>query len=591
MEDKKMKHILKYIAAGVIAAMALTSCEDFLNRPNEDGYNTSNFYQTDDQLEQGVNYLYNSPWYDFQRGFIKVGEVMSGNEYVGGEPYMNYSVNGTDQSLVNMSYSLWAVNGHCNTVIKNILASQSSQITQAKKDQCIGEALTWKAFAYFYMVRVFGEVPIVHDNSELLGGEYNKVQKVEKADVYEYIIMTIEKALELLPKKTSGFCDADRIDYYGAEALLAKVYLTKAGVSGSLDQSDLKKAAELSKDVIDNSGRTLSPSFEQIFRLKDYNATGESLIAWQWANARNPWTQQNTLQSDLAMVGFSNQGDCWGGYRGMTIDLQDAFGVDVRDNPATRNNGKAEKDSRRKATMMMPGDSYDYFWTDKGGFDYLRFVYDKDGYGKGGPGFLQTPTGTNWVKHLYGDDYDHSTALNLAPDNMAYQLPTHLIRLSDVYLVYAEASLLSGSSDEALTYINKVRERAGCDVLESVAFEDIWKERRLELAGEGDRWFDYVRRAYYDMDACIAELKAMRRGVWIGIDDVCRKWVGEGFDYSGTWDASSVRYEGSQYDNPNVTSKSFVLPFPEEDVVFNKNMAADAEVIHVDVRAEYSYDF
>lgn len=581
----KISNMMKGFAVAT-AVLALTSCEGFLNRPNEDNYNVDNFYKTDEQCEQGVNYLYNSPWYDFQRGFIKIGEVMSGNMYWGSSPYLDFSTNGTDQDLVNMSYSLWAVNGHANTVIYNLLNSQGP--SKAAIDKCIGEALTWKAFAYFFMVRTFGDVPIVHSNSDLLSsGEYNSISKVERADVYEYIIMTLEKAMELLPKKTSGFNNYERIDYYAAEALLAKVYLTKAGLSGSLNQDDLKQAAKYAKDVIDNSGRTLLPVYSDVFRLTGFNATGECLISWEWSVGRNPWTQQNTLQSDLAMVGFSDQGDCWGGWGGPSVDLADAFGVSATQNPAER---VGEKDSRRKATLMLPGDKYDYFWTDKGGFDYLRFIYDTE-YGKGGPGgSMQCPTGSNNVKHLYGDNYDHENAGLGTPENMAYQLPTHLLRLSDVYLIYAEASLLTGSNGPALEYVNKVRERAGADALASVTFEDIWKERRLELAGEGDRWYDYVRRSYYDMDACIAELKAQRRSYWEGLDDVWKSYIGDAFDYSGTWDASEVQYNNAE-DNPNVTASSFKLPFPTEDVVFNGNMASDAVPVHVDVREEYSYNF
>ena len=108
----------KFIRLMFISALALSfcSCTDFLDRPTEDNYNVSNFYKTDAQLEQGVNYLYNSPWYDFQRAFIKIGEVMSGNMYMGSSPYLDFSTNGTDVDLINMSYSLWAVNGHANTV-------------------------------------------------------------------------------------------------------------------------------------------------------------------------------------------------------------------------------------------------------------------------------------------------------------------------------------------------------------------------------------------------------------------------------------------------------------------------------------------
>lgn len=73
----------KYGVCIAVAVLGMVSCEDFLDRPTEDSYNTDNYYQTDDQCIAGVNYLYNSPWYDFQRGFIKVGEVLSGNYYWG----------------------------------------------------------------------------------------------------------------------------------------------------------------------------------------------------------------------------------------------------------------------------------------------------------------------------------------------------------------------------------------------------------------------------------------------------------------------------------------------------------------------------
>lgn len=65
-----MKHnIIKIASAGVLLA-AMVSCSDFLNRPAEDTYNVDNFYLNDEQCVQGVNYLYNSPWYDFLRAFL-----------------------------------------------------------------------------------------------------------------------------------------------------------------------------------------------------------------------------------------------------------------------------------------------------------------------------------------------------------------------------------------------------------------------------------------------------------------------------------------------------------------------------------------
>lgn len=570
---------IKYWAAASILCMGLISCEDFLDRPTEDNYNVGTFYQNDEQCVQGVNYMYNSPWYDFQRGFLKIGEVFSGNMYWGSSPYLNFSVNGTDQDLINMAYSLWAVNGHANTVYTNL---KSAKASDAVRNQCMGECLAWKAMAYFFLVRTFGEVPIIHDNNEeLTAGTYNEKYKVKRENVYEYILLTLEKALELLPMHS----DPGRIDYYAAEALMAKVYLTRSGLNqnGTRNQADLDKAAELAKDVIDHSGRHLMEVYSDIFRLEN-NKSEESLMAWHWT-VSSQWTSQNTLQSDIAMVGFDEFGDCWGGYVGPSVDLQTAFGVDALVSPENR----SDVDVRRKATMMMVGDKYEYFWKDKGGFDYLKFIYDKDNYGAGGPGgTYQSNSGANCVKHLYGNANDHITGLGVSADRMASGVSTHILRLSDVYLIYAEAVLGNASSTTdvgALAAFNAVRSRGKLAALPltTLTFDDIWKERRLELALEGDRWYDYVRLSYYNPERAISELKAQRRNEYYGLDALYKPYY-----ESGQWsyDPKEVRYN-SDTEAPNVTIDSFTLPFPTEDVVFNPHLLEPA--INVDVRSEFSY--
>ena len=576
----KTNKILNIILVGALS-LAACSCGEFLNRPNIDNYNTSNFYQNDEQCLQGVNYIYNSPWYDFQRAFIKIGEVMSGNMYWGNSPYLTFTTNSTDEDLVNMSYSLWAVNGHCNAVIRNILASEGP--SQAIKDQTVGEALTLKALAYFFLVRSFGEVPIVHDNTELLNSDYNGIFKESKENIYEYIIYTLETALGKLPKKTGGW--NNRIDYYAAEALLAKVYLTRAGVSGTLNTEDLQKAANYAEDVILHSGRSLTPAYSDVFRLAPsvYNQTGEPLISWMWTCEGSQWTRQNTLQSDLFGEGFSETGDLWGGWGGPSYDLMLAFGADPLNSPESRKN---EKDSRRKATCMMVGDKYEYFWTDKGGFDFLRYLYDETYANCPTDKQFQGPCGAQNVKHLYGDSYDHESALGHKPDRMAYTLPTHILRLSDLYLVYAEAKLLTGDDAKALEYVNKVRERAGVDPLESVTFEDIWNERRLELAGEGDRWYDFVRVSYYDYEFVKAQLEGQKRNQVYSYGEAASQYY-----ESGTWAPDpSVTYYNSDSQGPKITPEIFYLPISQEDVVNNPNLLKPAEPCE-NVRETYKYNF
>ena len=111
----------------------------------------------------------------------------------------------------------------------------------------------------------------------------------------------------------------------------------------------------------------------------------------------------------------------------------------------------------------------------------------------------------------------------------------------------------------------------------------MWKERRLELAGEGDRWYDFVRRSYYDMNGAINELKNQRRDVYWGINEPYKTYY-----ETGNWviDETVTRYNPDAI-APNVTASSFTLPFPTEDVVFNPHLMEDP--IEVDVRTEYAY--
>ena len=576
---------IKIFMAASVLSLGLTSCEDFLDRPTEDSYVASGYYKTDAECIAAVDYLYNSPWYDFQRGFFKVGEVLSGNYYWDGSPYQNFSLNSNDVDLRNMSYSLWAVNGHANIVRHYI---EDGSASEAVKNQTMGECLLWKAMAYFYLVRTFGDVPIVHDNVAMIeDNTYNEQPKVYKADVYEYIVMTLEKAIELLPEK----CAEGRLDKYCAKGLLAKVYLTKAGVTGSLNNADLQKAVDYAKDVIENSGRELEKNYADIFKLEG-NKSPENMIAWRWV-VSSQWTSQNTFQSDLGMTGIDEYGDVWGEWNGPSVDLQDAFGYNILDDPSTR----PDVDTRRKATMMTVGDVVPYLWRDKGGFDYMRFEYDSD-YNPAAWGEHRSPTGCNVVKHLYGNNADHVTVLGTSAARMASSLCTPLLRLADVYLVLAEAKVLMGQTTDAdaLKCYNAVHQRAipSATAETSLTFDKIWKERRLELACEGDRWYDFVRLAYYNPTKAINELKSQRRNQYWNLDGMFKEYF-----KTGQWQLVNKDKDGkdqtAMYASPsdggapipNVTENSFTIPFPMEDLTFNPRLKD--EPIHVDVRATYQY--
>ena len=301
------------------------------------------------------------------------------------------------------------------------------------------------------------------------------------------------------------------------------------------------------------------------------------------------WTSQNTFQSDLGMTGIDEYGDVWGEWGGPSVDLQDAFGFNILDDPSTR----PDVDTRRAATMMTVGDVVPYLWRDKGGFDYMRFEYDKD-YNPAAWGEHRSPTGCNVVKHLYGNNADHVTVLGTSAARMASSLCTPILRLSDVYLVFAEAMVLQGKGTDAaaLKAFNAVRQRAipNAKAETSLTFDMIWKERRLELACEGDRWYDFVRLAYYNPERAISELKSQRRNQYWNLNLMFKEYF-----KTGQWQLVNKDDDGNDqtttYDDqtpaPNVTVNSFTIPFPMEDLTFNQHLKEEA--IHVDVRETYSY--
>lgn len=575
----------KYIAFALLLGGTITSCEAFLDRPNEDSYNDANYYANDDQVKVSTNSLYSSPWYDFlSRGYYKIPEVMSGNLYMGQSPYLTFTVNGSDPDITSASSSLWAVNAQANTIYNRL---QTANASASAKNTAMGECLAWKAMAYFYLVRIWGDVPIVHNNSsEIAAGDYNNKYKVKAADVYEYIVMTLEKAIDLLPNTNT----AGRIDKWGAKGLLAKVYLAKSGINcngnGQRDENDLAKAAELAKDVIDNSGKKLMEHYADIFKGENNNCD-ESLIGWRWTADQLNYTCGNCLTSELAPAGFCEY-QSWGDWTAPSVDLEEAFGVTPLQNPSSR----PATDERRKATMMMAGDTYSQWWQDKGGFDYIKFLYDKK-YAPGSNDGLQSGTGANIAKHLYGDDADHVKTFGRSAGKQSSDLSTHVLRLADVYLIYAEAKIGNAGSTTDASAIDayyQVWHRARPTIFDkpsSITLDDVLKERRLELALEGDYWFDLVRMSYYNVEKAMNIIKNQKRNAYNGLADLYKAYYNKG-NGNGPWDVDeSKMFYDTSTPKPNVTTSIFQLPFPQGDVVYNPHLMEEAQ--HVDVREAFSY--
>ena len=132
-----------------------------------------------------------------------------------------------------------------------------------------------------------------------------------------------------------------------------------------------------------------------------------------------------------------------------------------------------------------------------------------------------------------------------------------MLRLAEVYLIYAEAVLgndASTTNPEALLYYNKVRKRAEMPEKTVLTYQDIFYERRVELAMEGQFWYDLVRRSYYQQQEVLNYMENQERAQQYEFD-------------AKTFTITATSLDATPVDKPE--PKRLLMPFPESEVVQN----------------------
>lgn len=531
------KYLITFICLTILSACS----KDFLNRPPEDAIVDVNFYKTSDQVLAGTAPLYNIVWFAYNdKASHGIGDGRAGILMSGSYQVQNIRMQTTD--VTPEVYSSWTsffnVVAQSNMVISNLTQYTSPGVPEAVKQAGIAEGRFMRGLAYSYLVQNWGPVPIIVDNNVLLTDTSITRNTVES--VWEFIIRDIRFAAQNLP---AAPLQKGRLTKWAAEGMLAKMFLTRAGISGSRNQSDLDSAAWYANDVIMNSGASLMSNYEDLFMTKNNN-NPESLFALQW-KYDGDWGTQNSVQAFLAygseITGF---GDGWGGDLGASLDQLKLYRSD---------------DKRRKGTFMFPGDHYSYIH---------QSVDDPNNPGKKIVQELQVPwnsVGTDryntraWVKkYVVGRPEDNDGKVT----QQHTEINTYMLRLADVYLVYAEAILgnaASTSDSRALQYFNAVRTRAGVPVKASITADDIFVERRLELAMEGQAWYDIVRLHYYNPSKALTLLNSQDRGSYRIIPNAATN--------ATSWTITS--------DTPAfypVTESNFLLPYPAAELTAAPNL-------------------
>jgi tetratricopeptide (TPR) repeat protein len=451
--------INKYIA-GVSLLFALASCKkDFLEKTPLDTINTDNFYRTADDAIAGVNGAYQPlQWPKLFNMRMWTTDIMAGNSIVGAgggtdgietQDEANFTTLPENAGVLDLWRGPFPGILRCNLVLDKVPAIN---MDETLKNRVLGEAKFLRGHYYFILVRFFGDVPLIL--KPLYPGDDLRPARTPKAQVYEQIIQDLQDAANLLPpsEQYSG-ADVGRASKGAALGMLAKVYLTLGQWQKVVDYADQVKTL----------GYALNEKYEQNFNPGIEN-TKESLFEVQYASDGkfDFWSNENQSSWLSTFTGPRNADMVAGGW-GWNQPTQEFV------------NAYEAGDLRKDVTILYEGGpKFD-------GKDYKKNV---------------SMTGYNLRKFLV------PKSIAATYDNSPMNFP--VLRYADVLLMKAEALNELGkttdaqvSSSDPNATLNKVRLRAGLpDVsgLSQAALRDkILHERRMELAFEGQRWFDLIR--------------------------------------------------------------------------------------------------
>lgn len=440
-------------------SLFMISCDGFLDRQPLDQLTTENFYKTETDGNRAALAAYailqDIDWYG--KGWMML-EVPSDNSQPGGtdpefSPIDNFTVNG-DTPPVG---AYWAIRYRLITFTNVFLDKiPDMQISDELKKSFEAECRFLRGLAYFDLVRIYGDVPLITEPP--VYGEDLLFPRSPVNAVYDLIKEDLTMAAEYLPLDRSA-SDIGRATKGAANSLLAKVHLTRR---------EFGLARDRARDVIESGVYRLMDDYHELFELETGDNNIESIFQIQYTGCANFGTG-NAMQAFFAP---------WG--EGITKD-RDGWGSQIPTSPINNNPGTTITDAfengdlRMDPTIMTPNTYYPSINPEDGGYTY--------------PSQGASASTTNIKKYVVGSGSNvcfMSTPLN-----------AYILRFSDVLLIYAEALMeIQGgetTNEEALEPINQVRARAGLEPLDMINRELLLQERRVEFAFENQRWFDLIR--------------------------------------------------------------------------------------------------
>lgn len=470
---------MKNIVLLLIGFIFITSCSnEFIELDPPSNLSTEGFYKTETDMNQAVLSTYRGLRDHFNNTAIRLGEIRSDNtgySWLAGNPADEKGIDEFSSPLLEdngFMEDIWE--NSYNTILRaNIVIGRSEEAeftNENYRTQYIAEAKFIRALSYFWLNRVFGGydtnnnlLGVIKVETEISPEEAYELGRASLEEIYELIINDLLYAEQYLPESYSS-TDVGRVTKGGATGMLGKVYMTMAGYPLNKGNEYYNLAIKQFEKLINKPLYSLEPSYKDLFDVTNKN-TNESLFEVQYKKG-SPGGATGSPWNNIFAPRFSEQEVVLVGNKG------------GQNMPTGTMIAAYEEGDPRKYVSMREG----YISQSSGNWvpePYVCKYYDVSVSGN--------DNGNNWIE----------------------------LRLADIYLLYSEALVrTNGSKTIALSYLNKIRERArntpgDPDIekpenlladytLDSFSTNEefllaIERERRVELAYENHRWFDLVR--------------------------------------------------------------------------------------------------
>lgn len=516
----------KYIFSLIAFVLVLPSCSDFFEVEPKGSIEVSDFQSQLNNLRISLNAVYNlMQSTDYQYSEMIFGECMSDNAYTpqdndGSElcQLLNFQFTTENSYILTRYKTNYRGINLANQVISSVpqLNYNENYSTGAQEIRYIlGQAKTLRALFYFNLVRSFGGVPIQPETSKF---NTTVIPRSTIDEVYAYIEKDLREACLLLYKDRYKQDDAGQLSIGAGLGLLMKVLVYQASPGTDLENPDREAKWQEAKeigalfidgvsltydDILKFSERYNDETWEELcdrLVLTDQKPTQETVFPGSVANVHSlvKWNELFRISShfceesliEINHYDYSSAGSNIDekNYLYQCFNENEAYDIGVVPTQAIYDYRKS--DPRGLYTAAAQADMNSNFFKDENG-DQVTLEWFNIGYG-----------------------YAYCKYMVYPSEGTVYERNYRIMRYAEALLFYAEILNETGDQEGATTQLNKVRQRA-MDLFNSddatyipanknnftlyniAPYEEVKKniqnERRIELAGEFDRWYDLQR--------------------------------------------------------------------------------------------------